>query len=110
MSNASMWDEANRSRKASESQGASPFGTILSSMVRQGRLQERVSEFGKWILAHSLYRSESHRPVTSRSRSSFISGCAKPPTCRISCWGTPSRFILRCRIRSRARIRGMFAQ
>ncbi|KAI5449761.1 hypothetical protein NCC49_004051 [Naganishia albida] len=56
MSNASMWDEANRSRRSLNAEGASPFGTILSSMTRQGRLQERVSEFGKWILAHSLYR------------------------------------------------------
>lgn len=57
MSNASMWDEANRSRKVSlNKEDPSPFGTILSNMIRQGRLQERVSEFGKWILAHSLYR------------------------------------------------------
>ncbi|KAJ9093753.1 hypothetical protein QFC20_007060 [Naganishia adeliensis] len=57
MSNASMWDEANRSRKSSTgNKGASSFGAILSNMIRQGRLQERVSEFGKWILAHSLYR------------------------------------------------------
>lgn len=57
MSNASMWDEANRSRKTSgDKEGSSSFGAILSNMIRQGRLQERVSEFGKWILAHSLYR------------------------------------------------------
>jgi hypothetical protein len=54
-SNASMWDEARRSHKASEDVPV-PFAAILSNLIRQGRLQERVSEFGKWILAHSLYR------------------------------------------------------
>lgn len=56
-SNVSMWDEARRScESSSRNDGPIPFAAILSNMVRQGRLQERVSEFGKWILAHSLYR------------------------------------------------------
>lgn len=68
MSNASMWDEANRSRKVSNDDVPSPFGRILSSMMRQGRLQERVSEFGKFILAHSLYRYKSRHWVAFCSR------------------------------------------
>ncbi|KAJ9094097.1 hypothetical protein QFC21_006198 [Naganishia friedmannii] len=58
ISNATMWEESYRSRKGTieQSPRSSHFGTILSTMLREGRLQERVSDFGRWILAHGLYR------------------------------------------------------
>jgi hypothetical protein len=94
-SNASMWDEARRSHKASEDVPV-PFAAILSNLIRQGRLQERVSEFGKWILAHSLYRY-----VCVNYTRSYLTG-ASPDyairrTCRIHCWDILSRFIHRSR-------------
>ncbi|KAJ9111499.1 hypothetical protein QFC22_006526 [Naganishia vaughanmartiniae] len=57
ISNASMWEESYRTRKSTKEKPQSAhFGIILSTMLKEGRLQERVSDFGRWILAHGLYR------------------------------------------------------
>lgn len=105
-SNASMWDEVRRSRESSRKEELFPFATILAKMVREGRLQEGVSEFGKWIMAHSLYRWVLQIAWSDLELTSAASGCATLLICRIHCWATPNPYIHLFQIPFRVLARG----